>query len=57
MSFVFPQIKGLGSSWMAEAYAISSKAEADAYLAHPVLGPRVIGDHFSADQRSSAPNS
>jgi uncharacterized protein (DUF1810 family) len=42
MWFVFPQIKGLGSSWMAEAYAISSKAEAEAYLEHPVLGPRLI---------------
>ena len=42
MWFVFPQIKGLGSSWMAQAYAISSRAEAKAYLAHPILGPRLI---------------
>ena len=41
MWFVFPQIKGLGSSWMSQMYAISSRAEAEAYLAHPVLGPRL----------------
>jgi uncharacterized protein (DUF1810 family) len=42
MWFVFPQIAGLGSSPMAQRYAISSRAEAAAYLAHPVLGPRLI---------------
>jgi uncharacterized protein (DUF1810 family) len=42
MWFVFPQLKGLGSSWMAEKYGISSLDEAKAYLAHPVLGPRLI---------------
>jgi uncharacterized protein (DUF1810 family) len=41
MWFVFPQIEGLGSSPMARKYAISSRAEAVAYLAHPVLGPRL----------------
>jgi uncharacterized protein (DUF1810 family) len=41
MWFVFPQIKGLGSSPMAQKYAISSPAEAEAYLNHPVLGPRL----------------
>jgi uncharacterized protein (DUF1810 family) len=41
MWFVFPQIKGLGSSAMAREFAISSLAEARAYLAHPVLGPRL----------------
>jgi uncharacterized protein (DUF1810 family) len=41
MWFVFPQIRGLGSSPMAVRYAISSRAEAAAYLAHPVLGPRL----------------
>lgn len=41
MWFVFPQIAGLGSSATARAYAISSLAEARAYLAHPVLGPRL----------------
>jgi|SRR5882724_2419469 len=39
--FVFPQIAGLGFSAMAREYAISSLAEARAYLAHPVLGPRL----------------
>ncbi|MCR5874492.1 DUF1810 domain-containing protein [Phenylobacterium sp. J426] len=42
MWFVFPQIAGLGLSPMAQAYAISGLAEAKAYLAHPVLGPRLI---------------
>ncbi len=41
MWFVFPQIAGLGSSPMAQAYAIRSVAEARAYLDHPVLGPRL----------------
>ena len=41
MWFIFPQIKGLGHSEMARRYAISSKDEAAAYLAHPVLGPRL----------------
>jgi uncharacterized protein (DUF1810 family) len=39
--FVFPQIQGLGSSQTARFYAISSLAEATAYLKHPVLGPRL----------------
>ncbi len=42
MWFVFPQIAGLGSSPTARQYAIGSLAEARAYLAHPVLGPRLI---------------
>jgi uncharacterized protein (DUF1810 family) len=41
MWFVFPQIRGLGSSPMAERYGISSRAEAEAYISHPVLGPRL----------------
>ena len=41
MWFIFPQIAGLGSSPMATKYAISSPAEARAYLAHPVLGARL----------------
>ena len=41
MWFVFPQIAGLGMSAMSRQYAISSVAEARAYLAHPVLGPRL----------------
>jgi uncharacterized protein (DUF1810 family) len=39
--FVFPQVAGLGRSWMSERYAIWSLAEARAYLAHPVLGRRL----------------
>jgi uncharacterized protein (DUF1810 family) len=41
MWFVFPQIEGLGSSQMARRFAISSLAEAAAYLEHPILGPRL----------------
>ncbi len=39
--FIFPQEKGLGRSAMSERYAISSLDEARAYLAHPILGPRL----------------
>jgi uncharacterized protein (DUF1810 family) len=42
MWFIFPQIAGLGRSSMARTYAIASLAEAEAYLAHPVLGPRLL---------------
>jgi uncharacterized protein (DUF1810 family) len=41
MWFVFPQLEGLGSSVTARRYAIRSLDEARAYLAHPVLGPRL----------------
>jgi len=41
MWFVFPQIRGLGRSLMAQKYAIASLKEAKAYLAHPILGPRL----------------
>jgi uncharacterized protein (DUF1810 family) len=41
MWFVFPQIRGLGASAMAERFAISGVAEAAAYAAHPVLGGRL----------------
>jgi uncharacterized protein (DUF1810 family) len=41
MWFVFPQIAGLGHSDMARRYALGSLAEAQAYVAHPVLGPRL----------------
>lgn len=41
MWFVFPQLRGLGHSPTAEYYGIASIAEARAYLAHPVLGPRL----------------
>jgi uncharacterized protein (DUF1810 family) len=42
MWFVFPQITGLGRSATAQYFAISGLAEARAYLAHPVLGPRLV---------------
>jgi uncharacterized protein (DUF1810 family) len=41
MWFIFPQIRGLGHSAMAQRYAIGSREEAAAYLEHPVLGPRL----------------
>jgi uncharacterized protein (DUF1810 family) len=41
MWFIFPQLRGLGHSAMADRYAISSRAEAQAYLAHPILGSRL----------------
>ena len=41
MWFVFPQVAGLGRSAVARTYALSGLAEAQAYLAHPVLGPRL----------------
>lgn len=41
MWFVFPQLQGLGDSAMAQRYGIASLAEARAYLAHPMLGPRL----------------
>jgi uncharacterized protein (DUF1810 family) len=41
MWFVFPQIAGLAMSAMSQRYAIQSRAEAAAYLEHPLLGPRL----------------
>jgi uncharacterized protein (DUF1810 family) len=41
MWFVFPQIRGLGSSPTAVRFAISGMEEARAYLQHPMLGPRL----------------
>ncbi|OMQ14336.1 calpastatin [Modestobacter sp. VKM Ac-2676] len=42
MWFVFPQVAGLGRSPMAQRYAVGGAEEARAYLAHPVLGPRLV---------------
>jgi uncharacterized protein (DUF1810 family) len=42
MWFVFPQLRGLGRSAMAERYGIASCAEAEAYLAHSLLGARLV---------------
>jgi uncharacterized protein (DUF1810 family) len=41
MWFVFPQLRGLGRSAMADRYGLGSLDEAVGYLAHPVLGPRL----------------
>ena len=41
MWFIFPQLRGLGQSQMAYTFGISSRAEAEAYLKHPVLGARL----------------
>ena len=41
MWFIFPQIDGLGASPMAKKFAISGRDEAEAYLRHPLLGPRL----------------
>jgi uncharacterized protein (DUF1810 family) len=48
MWFIFPQIAGLGRSATAQQYAISSAGEAQAYLNHPVLGPRLVECVFSS---------
>lgn len=42
MWYIFPQVAGLSVSPMSKRYAIRSVAEADAYLRHPVLGPRLL---------------
>lgn len=39
--YIFPQLKGLGMSYNSQYYGISGKEEAEAYLAHPVLGERL----------------
>lgn len=41
MWFVFPQMRGLGRSTTAAFYGITSRAEAEAYLSHPLLGTRL----------------
>jgi len=42
MWFIFPQRRGLGSSPMATKFGIASREEAEAYLKHPILGPRLV---------------
>ncbi|MBP6564668.1 MAG: DUF1810 domain-containing protein [Burkholderiales bacterium] len=42
MWYVFPQCAGLGTSVTSRRFAIGSVAEAEAYLAHPLLGPRLV---------------
>ena len=55
MWFVFPQIAGLGRSEMARFYALRDSDEARAYLAHPLLGPRLI-EAFEALPTSPPPD-
>ncbi len=55
MWFVFPQVAGLGRSYMAQRFAIASLEEARAYLAHPTLGPRLI-ECASVVAHTSAPS-
>jgi|SRR5579863_6279234 len=55
MWFIFPQIRGLGQSAISVEYSISSRGEAQAYLAHPILGPRLkecTGLVLSVERRS-----
>lgn len=42
MWYIFPQMKGLGHSWAADFYGIRSEEEAKKYLAHPILGKRLL---------------
>jgi uncharacterized protein (DUF1810 family) len=42
MWFIFPQLRGLGKSMNADYFGISSLAEAQSYLNHPILGPRLV---------------
>ena len=42
MWYIFPQFDGLGFSSTSKQYAIKSAAEAEAYLRHPILGPRLV---------------
>ncbi|SFI06701.1 DUF1810 domain-containing protein [Albimonas pacifica] len=55
MWFVFPQLEGLGRSAMTQRYAISGLAEARAYLAHPVLRPRLL-EGVAAAMESGEPS-
>ncbi|WP_296950133.1 DUF1810 domain-containing protein [uncultured Massilia sp.] len=55
MWFIFPQVAGLGSSAMAQAYAIGSGDEAAAYLAHPVLGRRLRACAAAVARHGGAP--
>jgi len=42
MWFIFPQLRGLGHSQIATKFGIASREEAEAYLKHPILGPRLV---------------
>jgi uncharacterized protein (DUF1810 family) len=56
MWYVFPQMRGLGSSSMATFYGVASAQEAEAYLAHPLLGSRLrecVAAMIALDGRSA----
>ncbi|MFD0045897.1 DUF1810 domain-containing protein [Pseudarthrobacter scleromae] len=55
MWFIFPQFAGLGHSEMSRRYAIDSLAEAREYLAHPVLGPRLLESALAVTNHSGGP--
>jgi uncharacterized protein (DUF1810 family) len=55
MWFIFPQIAGLGQSATSRRYAISSLEEAREYLAHPVLGPRLLECALAVTNHSGRP--
>ncbi len=55
MWFIFPQIAGLGSSPTSVRYAISSLEEAQAYLKHDVLGPRLLESAAAIDTHAGRP--
>lgn len=55
MWFIFPQVSGLGQSQTSRFYAIRSLEEAAAYLAHPVLGPRLIEISYALLQIEGKP--
>ena len=42
MWYIFPQLQGLGSSWNSVRYSLADAGEAKAYLAHPLLGARIV---------------
>jgi uncharacterized protein (DUF1810 family) len=42
MWYIFPQFAGLGVSQLSQKYAVRSLSEAEAYISHPILGPRLI---------------
>ena len=55
MWFIFPQIAGLGSSPTSVRYAISTLAEAQAYLKHDVLGPRLLESAAAIETHAGQP--
>lgn len=54
MWYIFPQIAGLGISATSQFYAIGDREEAAAYLAHPVLGPRLLDCTRAALEHATA---